>query len=488
MEFTNAMSAVARHRVAIGRRGSTQGFYLVGALASFGIAGCVRFRPQPIDPPAALTALESRTLTDSSLARLVRANQAVTTWPPAAWDLPSLTLAAFYFNPELDIARSQWAATRAARVTAGEHPNPNVSLAPGYNSSTAASDITPWILTLDLDLTLTTAGKRGHRIAQAQRLSEAARLAVATSAWQVRSRVRASLLDLYAASGAVALLQRQQAIHESNVALMQRQLAAGAISAFELSQARLLLDANRLALHDAERDLARARVTLAAAIGVTAPALEGVMFEFAAFERAPAELAPAAMRRRALLNRPDILGALFRYEASQSDLQLEIARQYPDIHLGPGYQMDQNANKWTLGLAGLLPVLNRNRGPIAEAEARRAEAAANFTAVQSRAIEQIDGAIAAYRAALAKLATTDTLVADRQRLQTSADAQFAAGNISRLELGTIQLELTRAEAARFDALVNAQRAVGQLEDAMQSPALLSDWLIFSGRPTPTLNQ
>jgi broad specificity phosphatase PhoE len=29
----------------------------------------------------------------------------------------------------------------------------------------------------------------------------------------------------------------------------------------------------------------------------------------------------------------------------------EIAKQYPDIHLGPGYQYDQGVNKWTLGFS-----------------------------------------------------------------------------------------------------------------------------------------
>jgi len=35
------------------------------------------------------------------------------------------------------------------------------------------------------------------------------------------------------------------------------------------------------------------------------------------------------VRRQALLNRPDLLGALAAYEATQAELQLEIARPYP---------------------------------------------------------------------------------------------------------------------------------------------------------------
>ena len=84
------------------------------------------------------------------------------------------------------------------------------------------------------------------------------------------------------------------------------------------------------------------------------------------------------VRRLAALNRSDILGALADYAASQSALQLEIARQFPDMHIGPGYLLDQTDNKWTLGATLTLPVLNQNQGAIAEAKARREEMAARF--------------------------------------------------------------------------------------------------------------
>src|ERR1035437_990266 len=113
--------------------------------------------------------------------------------------------------------------------------------------------MTPWILTLDLDFTIETAGKRGHRVAEARSLSEAARLNIATAAWQVRSRVRKALIDLHAATATAALLGHQRQIQEGNLALIDRQLAAGAISSFERTQARLVLDTIRLAVQEAAR-------------------------------------------------------------------------------------------------------------------------------------------------------------------------------------------------------------------------------------------
>lgn len=458
----------------------------LGALA---LAGCVRFHPQPISPAAGLSALESRTLADSTLASFLRANHAASSWPPDAWDLRSLTLVAFYYHPDLDIARSNWAAARAAVVSAGARANPGVTTAPGYNSTTPVDEITPWILSLDLDFTVVTAGKRRYQAAQARRLSAAARLDIASAAWRVQGAVRRSVVDLYAAQQLASLRARQQEILVRNIALFERQFAAGAISQFELTQARLMAATSRLALLEAQRQRAEARVALAASMGVTVRALDGVTLDFSLFDEVPPLPPDAEARRLALVNRADILGALSQYAASQSALQLEVARQYPDIHLGPGYQMDQDNNKWTLGFSGVLPILHRNRGPIAEAEARRAAAAANFALVQGRAIEQVDGALAAYASAQAQAATADTMYADQLRLERAADTQFAAGDISRLELGSIQLELASAEMARLDARVNLQRARGRLEEAMQGPASLADWLsIGPSRPLPAVKR
>lgn len=446
------------------------------ALVMLALTGCVHYQPRPLAPPATLDAIETRTLDNPDLASFLRSNQHVSEWPPERWDLTTLTLVGFYYNPDLDVARADWAVARAGLVTAGERPNPDAGVAPGYNSTTPTSIVTPWILTLNLDFTIETAGKRGHRIEQARQLSEASRLSIATAAWQVRSRVRQSLLDLFSAAETSALLERQRELQAAVVSLLERQFAAGAISPFELTQARIALDTISLASHDATRQQAEARVRLAGALGVTVRALDSVRIDVDRFRQVPGEVPDSEARRQALLNRPDILGALAEYGASQAALQLEIARQYPDIHLGPGYEMDQADNKWTLGLSAALPMFNRNRGPIAEADARRTQAAARFTAVQARAIGEIDGALAGYRAALEKIGTTDTLLSQLRQQAASAQTQLAAGEISGLDLRVIQLQLAVSEMARLDALIKVQLALGSLEDAIQRPADLADWI------------
>jgi outer membrane protein TolC len=198
-------------------------------------------------------------------------------------------------------------------------------------------------------------------------------------------------------------------------------------------------------------------------------ALDGLEFSFDSLRTMPAVVAPAEAQRQALLHRADILSALAEYAASQSALQLEIAKQYPDIHLSPGYEYDQGDNKWSLGLSVTLPVLNRNQGAIAEAQARRTEAAARFNALQAIVLAEIELAVAGYRAAMQKQADAEAMLVNLQRQENSARAMFAAGEISKSELVGLQLQFSATALARHEALAQAHQAKGQLEDALQSP-------------------
>lgn len=438
-------------------------------LATLPVAGCSSYEPVPIEPADTARQLEARALDDEGLHRFIDeySHESPALWPLPRWELDDLTLAAFYYHPDLRVARAEWAVAKAGRITAQQRPNPDIGLSPGYNTDT---DIpTPWIVVATFDVPLETAGKRGYRVAEATHLAEISRFNIASVAWQVRSRVRRSLVDLYATEEMQRLLREQQALQRENLDLLELQYQSGAISSFELTQARLMAREVRLALLDAERRSAESRVRMADAIGLAVPAMDGVSLSFESLGELPADLPDAASRRRALSNRADVLAALSEYAASQAALQVQIARQYPDVKLGPGYEYDQGDDKWSLGFSLTLPVFNKNQGAIAEAQARREETAARFNALQASVLTEIDVALASYRAALHTKTETDSMLAEMTGQATRARAMFQAGEISRSELVGINLQLSASARARLDALIQAQQAAGQLEDALQVP-------------------
>ncbi len=299
----------------------------------------------------------------------------------------------------------------------------------------------------------------------------------------MRSRLRGALLEVYAAGRERDPPRRgQERLQTEIVRLLEIQKEAGEVSAYDLTQARVALDTSRLAAIEAARAKEEAMASLAAALGVSRQAVDGLTISFDAFRRPEPDFPAGEVRRHAVLNRSDILAALSEYAASQSALKLEIAKQYPDIRLGPDYQLDQTDSKWTIGLALDLPILSRNRGPIAEAEASREESAARFLALQSQVIGELDAAIEDCRAALLKFRAADDL---RRRTWPGRNGppgpRRELGEISTLEFLGIQLELNAGAQARLEALVQAQEAVGRLENAAQSPLDVKDWISTKSR-------
>jgi outer membrane protein TolC len=453
-------------------------------LCAGSLAACAQFQPQPLSARASIAGFESRSLEAPGLRAFLTTNHVAAPTPGAPWSLKALTLTAFYYQPALAEARERLLAAQAARITAGERPNPSLSITPGHDAVVPGA-VNPWIVPLSFDWPIETAGKRGDRLAEAQHLAAAARWDLVGAVWRVRSRVRAALLELYAARQSESLFRREESTRRKVARLLQGQFRAGTVSSYEVAQARIALDRATLAKQAAAGQVRQSRIALAGALGVPLRALDGARFSFLDLEAFPLELTRPQVRQRALLERADVRAALERYAASQSALQLQIARQWPDIRLGPGFAWNAQLagdRRWQLGLSLPLPLLNHNQGPIAEAKTQRALAAAHFLTVQTTAVGEIDSSLAAYDSARAQLVTADSMLGSLRRQVGAVKAQVAAGERQPLELANARAAYEAGAQNRLEALVRAQRALGQLEDAMESPLTLTPTVHAFERP------
>src|SRR3974390_2611404 len=93
---------------------------IVPLFGVFLLAGCAvqRYQPSPIVASATASQYESRSLADAGLKSFEEKSlaQPVSSWPPKTWDLQTLSIAALYFNPTLDLARARLARADAAIV------------------------------------------------------------------------------------------------------------------------------------------------------------------------------------------------------------------------------------------------------------------------------------------------------------------------------------------------------------------------------------
>lgn len=450
------------------------GFFILAFIIT--MVGCMSFHPKPISPSQTTSAFEARTLDNPDLKKYLEETlqHKIDPWPPKQWNFTALTIAAFYYHPELDIARAQWEVTKAGVITAGARPNPSMSLVP-YEVNALAVPIE-------------TAGKRGYRITQAQYLSEAARMNLVTVSWQVRNRLRTSLLNLYGAMKTKDIFSKQLEAQEEMVRLLKQRLVVGESSQFDLTQAHIALDNTRLSLYEVQKQIAERRVQLSDALGLTVCALDGIDISFDFLEHPISNLIYQDIRGQALLNRSDILESIAKYEASQAALQLEIAKQYPNFNIGPGLLWNGETIQWTLVFATSLPIFNRNQGSIAEAEARRTEMAERFVSLQAQIIGEIDRALASCHATHQKLEIAGSLLSNQKKQLQTMEKMLKIGGIDRMALLGTRLEVYLAEQSYLDALLKTQQSLGLLEIATQKPINHSELLPVIREVSPRANK
>lgn len=443
---------------------------IVTLAAAAALAGCVTYQPKELSAAATQIQLERRTLRDAGLERFLTTHGQSSL---EEWDLARLTLAAFYFSPDLDVARAQVAEAESNVRAAAARLNPTFTFTPGYNQD-AVSSVTPWIIGYVLDVPIELAGKRTYRTAEAQHKATAARFELARTAWARRTAVRGALIDLHGADATAELWRSQKPVLAQAAQLVEAQVQAGEVSPLQAAQARIALNRAELAVRDSERAVAAARSRLAEAIGVSRIALDDVRLSYRGLSDAPEAIASTEARRFAAQNRADLLAALANYAATQSALQIEVARQFPDLSIGPGYQLDQGEGKWSVGLSVTLPVFHQNQGPIAAAQARREAAAAQFLALQNRVLGEVDRASSDYTFARGDLDTVKAMRTNLEQQTRTIRTQQTAGEISRLDFARAQIELADNARAELEARVRTEKALGALEDAIQRPLAFSE--------------
>src|SRR6266852_170272 len=290
----------------------------------FLLAGCAvqRYRPAPIVASTTASGFESRSLADPGLQSFEEQNlgHPVSPWPLKTWDLQTLSLAALYFNPALEVARARVAGTEAALVTAGARPNPSLSVAPGIP--------TPYLLTLDFSFPIATMGKRRRRIQVARSLDQAARFDLADSAWTIHTGVRIALLNYLLASRSLESFRSEEKVREEQINIFEQIFSAGEIPRQNLDLAQIELSKTHLAIGMADGQVGETKSALAAAVGLPVAALQSVDFSWPNIDMPPSaeSLSPREIQRSAVLNRLDLRRSLAQYAAAEAALQLEIAK------------------------------------------------------------------------------------------------------------------------------------------------------------------
>lgn len=443
------------------------GFLPTSILVVLLISGCATktYSPEPVTPEVTVQQLGAYDLADPAF-RVFLQNHAypVDNWPLERLDLTALTLAAWYFNPAMHVARSGVEVERAGEVIAGQRTNPTL------NFPDEPRD------TLDFfglvgDFLFERAAKREARQAEARAWREASELALTEQAWTLYANIHLALIEYYAAVRTSQILSQQEILLEEAMTLLKQRLRAGQVNEFEVSSMRIELQRTQLMLSNQRYASNDAYHQLVGNTGLHSDKFRHAKMVYSDLQQHLQENAETinALQPRLLHSRIDIRRKLAEYNAFEARLRYEIESQYPDITLSPGIVFERGQSLWVLAGAWVLPVFHNNDGQIQQALAERRRKQFEFMQLQAYWLNKLERTRQNYLDRLAAYQYSQQLLDAVKGREKQIEKQFELGYSDRLDLLRSRLETVKAKQAMLDIELDVMRAAAALEETSQTP-------------------
>lgn len=434
------------------------------------LTACIHEAPKPLDLTATAARLAARSLASPEVAALSARLGRQAPAAGDAWGPDDLVVAAWALRAEVAAGALEVVKARGAEEGAGRRQRPALSLTPEFATHLEGA-ANPWTIALALAWPFELGGKREARQNEARAATAVALGHFAETLWAVRQEVVGARLELELAARELALAHDEVAARRELAAWVETLLRLGAASQPERQSALLELAKAEAARRAAATAELAARGRLATALALPLPSLDGLSLaelDLAALPAA-AELAEADLAAEAVANRLDLHRAVAEYAVAEGALASELARQVPDLTLGPGLTFDQGQRKLVFGAGLTLPDPVAQRLAIRQALLGREQVGLAVERVQAAALAATAAASAGYAAAQEAVAEATAALDEGRQGVALAEKRLALGAGDRGEVLTARALAGEQQRALITAQRAAVDAVMALEAAVERP-------------------
>ncbi|NTW70532.1 MAG: TolC family protein [Chlorobiaceae bacterium] len=292
--------------------------------------------------------------------------------------LPEVIEYSMQHNVELKSFREEKGVVEAAKVKAGLFPNPTLDVEAGTGALTGSRAEN--MLSVGISQEFLLAGKRGKRLAVAERELDLYRFRLADKERLIREEVQTLFYDLMLAEQRLALADRTIALNRKLLEVSQARLAAGDIPELEMNLVKVEL-AHSVALRiDIAKTVQQSQEKLSA---ITALPV-GTQYEMSKKNQASSlpRKSLGDLKQLALARRPDIKALEAERGREEAAVKLARAESIPNLTVGLAIFRDTRSMKisgveesdkaYTLGmrLSIPIPVFDRNQAGVQETSAR----------------------------------------------------------------------------------------------------------------------
>ncbi len=374
-------------------------------------------------------------------------------------------------SPRVEVADRNIGMAEGRRQQANKLPNPTIgfeadNFAPGNSTNVGGVETT-----LMLSQLIELGGKRDARVSAALGDYDTTRWEREAGRLELLSETTIAFVNALSEQRRIQVIDRQAAALGRLVPLMQRRVEAGASPPSDATRTQAAAGLVKLEGERAQLALVVARHQLASLMGRDTPEFTSVSGDFGRV--LPPVPLPSLIR--AIDDNPQLM----RWTAirAQRDGELLIARlkPIPDVTAGVGwrYYSDNGESAIRLGVSIPIPVFDRNRGGIREAQENAQKAHAERAVSRLTLIAVVAKAHATANSQLRQLDLLHRSVLPQAR-QTLAtiESGYEQGRFTVLEILDAYRTVADAELMEHDALASFHTAVATIEGLTATPVTL----------------
>ncbi|MFA6311035.1 MAG: TolC family protein [Sterolibacterium sp.] len=371
-------------------------------------------------------------------------------------------------NPELAAFSQELRATEGAVLQAGVLPNPILEIGRDNLSNVRKTEAGDRTTSLQLGQLIELGGKRAARVRLAETGRDLANWDYETKRIAILSQVAQRLVDVLASQSRKSLAEETVTLTQQVADAAAKRVLAGKVSPVEETKARLALASAEVEFEQAKRELISTRQALGALWGEPNPRFDKAIGDLAQTVTLPAYEKLAERVR----NNPELARWSTELARRQAGVEAERAKAVPDITLSAGTtrfsQFDDRA--YMVGISIPIPLFDRNRGGILEANRRLDKASDEQRAVETRLTTELGQSyqrLAAVDKEIQILRTT--LLPGAQGAFDAAIQGYKLGKFGFLDVLDAQRTLFHARSQNLRALTDYQRGVIEIERLIGGP-------------------
>ncbi|MBY0493821.1 MAG: TolC family protein [Cyanobacteria bacterium] len=290
-----------------------------------------------------------------------------------------------------------------------------------------------------------------------------------TARIDILTEVTQAFTDVLAAQETLAQIERTTQLVDQVQQSVAARVVAGVVSPIEETRASVALGSVRVEVAKARRYLEASRVRLSLLWGQPTPLFTSVE---GALRQPPLPLPALETLAARLQQNPEMARWATELSQREASLRVQRARAVPDISVLGGYRRftDVDAKALVGGVTMSLPLFDRNKGGIREAELRLVKAAEERRATETRLVAALVDAYAVLAAAYDEVTLLRAaVVPGSQQAFEAVSEGYRLGRFGFLDVLESQRTLIANDSQYLRALSQYRKAIAAVERLIGEP-------------------